>query len=541
MTTLAGWDSCGLSPARWADLALRLKADVARRLRGRERASGTLLDWGRRYLPQHFRRPPSGMHRWLAEQLDAMTLSRGAKLNVIGPRGGAKSTVVTLAHVLRAAVETWEPYIWIVSDTRQQACRHLDNLRIELTDNGMLAADYPEAVGRGRVWRAHSIQLRNGVLVEAFGTGQALRGRRHRSHRPTLIVCDDLENDGHRHSARLREQSREWFQGTLLKAGTQQTNIVNLATALHRDALALGLDRTPGWTSRVFAAIERWPDHMELWHAWEDIYCDATNPASAEAARAYFDAHRAAMEAGSSLLWPEEEDLYALMCMRAEGGRAAFEREKQGAPLNPDVCEWPEAYFGDDVWFDEWPGDAQVKVLALDPSRGRDARRSDYSAYVMLCVDAFGMLYVEADLARRPTVEMVAAGAELCRVFRPHAFGVESNQFQELLAGQFEEEFRQQAIVGVQPWSIDNRVNKHVRIRRLGPYLAGRRLRFKANSPGTRLLVEQLMEFPVADHDDGPDALEMAIRLAGELLGQAGAGDSLGDRLPVGDLSYADP
>jgi hypothetical protein len=42
-----------------------------------------------------------------------------------------------------------------------------------------------------------------------------------------------------------------------------------------------------------------------------------------------------------------------------------------------------------------------------------------------------------------------------------------------------------------------------------------------------------LREFPAADHDDGPDALEMAIRLAGELFSGSTAGDNLGDRLPV--------
>jgi predicted phage terminase large subunit-like protein len=290
----------------------------------------------------------------------------------------------------------------------------------------------------------------------------------------------------------------------------------------------------------VFAAIERWPDDMGLWHEWEAIYSDATSKTATEEAREFFEQHRPAMEAGARVLWPEEEDLYTLMRMRVEGGRTAFEREKQGTPLNPDLCEWPAAYFGDDIWFERWPADTQVKVVALDPSKGRDARRSDYSAFVMLAVDSYGVLHVEADLARRPTKELVEAGAEACRRFRPQAFGVETNQFQELLAGQFEEEFARQSIVGVQPWSVDNRVNKQVRIRRLTPFLSGRRLRFKVNSPGTSLLVEQLMEFPLADHDDGPDALEMAIRLAGELLGQAGSGDSLGDRLPIGGLTHAD-
>ena len=40
------------------------------------------------------------------------------------------------------------------------------------------------------------------------------------------------------------------------------------------------------------------------------------------------------------------------------------------SPINPELCEWPEAYFGDWLWFDRWPEVAQVKVLALDPSKG---------------------------------------------------------------------------------------------------------------------------------------------------------------------------
>ena len=134
------------------------------------------------------------------------------------------------------------------------------------------------------------------------------------------------------------------------------------------------------------------------------------------------------------------------MCMRVESGRTAFEREKQNSPVNPDLCEWPEAYFDESVWFDAWPANLALKTMALDPSKGSDSRRGDYSALVVLGVDRQGMVYVEADLARRPTPEMVAAAAEWFRRFRPDVFAVEANQFQDLLAGEFEAEFRRQGI-----------------------------------------------------------------------------------------------
>lgn len=60
-------------------------------------------------------------------------------------------------------------------------------------------------------------------------------------------------------------------------------------------------------------------------------------------------------------------------------------------------------------------------------------------------------MYVEADLARRPTPQMVAEGVALFRRFHPQAFGLEANQYQELLAGEFEQAFARQNYFGVRP------------------------------------------------------------------------------------------
>jgi predicted phage terminase large subunit-like protein len=151
----------------------------------------------------------------------------------------------------------------------------------------------------------------------------------------------------------------------------------------------------------------------------------------------------------------------------------------------------------------------------------------------MLGIDGGGLMYVEADLERRPTPEIVARGVALCAQFNPQAFGVEVNQFQELLAGEFLAEFRRQRRPLAPPYAVTNHTNKEMRIRTLSPYLSQRLLRFRASSASTRLLVDQLRDFPLGDHDDGPDALEMAIRLANELRHGRSASDGLGDRLPI--------
>ncbi len=476
----------------------------------------SLLEWGKRCLPTHFAKPPSKMHDWLSDRLDELSVSRGKKVNLIGPRGGAKSTIGTLAYVLRSAIEEREPYIWIVSDTKKQAAAHLENIKTELVENSQLAELHGKVVGAGPRWNAAAIELRNGVVIESFGTGQRIRGRRKRAHRPTLIVCDDLQNDSHIVSAVRRQSVKEWFHGTLLKAGTKRTNIINLSTAMHRDDLAMQLEKTAGWRSKRFSSIIQWPKNMSLWEEWEAIYCDTAKPNSTELAKQFYRQHRKAMHEDCELLWPEEEDLYTLMCMRLESGHSTFEREKQSSPIDPELCEWPDSYFDAEVWFDDWPKELTLKTIALDPSKGRDSRQGDYSAIILLGVDARGRIYIEADLQRRPTSQMVADGVEHYQRFRPDAFGVETNQWQQLLAAEFVSEFHRRGLVGVNPCEITNYVNKTMRIRRLGPYLSQRRFCFKRNSPGTELLIEQMKDFPLGQHDDGPDALEMALRLAEE-------------------------
>ena len=128
-------------------------------------------------------------------------------------------------------------------------------------------------------------------------------------------------------------------------------------------------------------------------------------------------------------------------------------------------------------------------------------------------------VYVDADLAIRNTAMIIETALEIQRHFKPDWFGVEVNQFQQLLADDLQR-LQPGAAMLLPLYTLDNRVNKLVRIRRLTPCLSpGRICDSKATRPGRGCWCEQLRDFPNGDHDDGPDALEMAMRLAADLLG----------------------
>lgn len=184
----------------------------------------------------------------------------------------------------------------------------------------------------------------------------------------------------------------------------------------------------------------------------------------------------------------------------------------------PDTGEFPSPWF-DGKWFEKWPTESgtYLKTMALDPSKGSNDRSGDYQAIIKLLIGHDNILYVQANMRRRPIDQMVADTVDIYRQFRPHIFGLEGNAWQDLLAPDFDQQFKLQGIVAAPVQRLNNTVNKQVRIRRLGSYLAQNRVRFMANCQDTQILIDQLMDFPGGQYDDGPDAMEMAIRMA-ELL-----------------------
>ena len=196
-----------------------------------------------------------------------------------------------------------------------------------------------------------------------------------------------------------------------------------------------------------------------------------------------------------------------------------FARQELGGEfLEIDGAEWPGTWFGESIWFDRWPHDLSILVVALDPSTGKDAHHGDYSALVALGRSGDGKLWCEADMSRRPMDQIVSDGINFARRIEREtnghlaAFGVESNAFQQLLAAEFKTRTAAAGIM-LPIVEVQNNVNKLVRIRRLTPHLSQGNIMFR-RSPGTELLVRQLREFPIGEHDDGPDALEMSRRIA---------------------------
>jgi predicted phage terminase large subunit-like protein len=461
------------------------------------------------YFPQYFYADPSLMHEdFFIEIQEAVTNGETDNLAYAAPRGNAKSTIISFALPIWVAVYKLKHYILITSDTTGQANDFLANVRSEFEDNELLVNDFGDLMGE--VWTNSDLILRGEeVRIQALGVGKKIRGRRFKQWRPDLIICDDLENDENVRSADQRKNMETWHNKALAKAGDERTDKIVIGTIIHYDSLLNKLLKNPLYKTRKYQAIIQW-SHSPLWQEWEKMITDLTNPNRMQDARQFYLSHEEEMLKGTQVLWPQKEPYYVLMLQFVADGPAAFSSEKQNEPLSDDdrlfLPEWIEYYDDADI--------AGVDLIVMgwvDPSMGKQG--GDYSGIVTVGMDPNGIVYVlDADLAKRHPDIIALDVIAKHRIFHYQSFGVEINQFQEYFKDTLQKKL-EEVMLDIVLKGVRQHTDKILRIQSLQPDVKNGRIKFKRDQTK---LIEQLINFPFADNDDGPDALQGAVSLLGK-------------------------
>ncbi len=147
---------------------------------------------------------------------------------------------------------------------------------------------------------------------------------------------------------------------------------------------------------------------------------------------------------------------------------------------------------------------------AVDPSLGKQSRGADPSAIVVAVVRENGFIDVlEADIRKRHPDVIIE---DLFRLHKKYPFarlGIEEIQFQELFKDLvIKESVRRKIYLPVE--GIRPHTDKVLRISKMQPHIKNGAIRFRRDQT---VLLDQLRYFPRADHDDGPDALEMLFSM----------------------------
>lgn len=160
-------------------------------------------------------------------------------------RGSSKSTIVTTAYVLWSILgKQQRKFVVILSQTEDKARMHLTNLKRELEENDLLKRDLGPFQEESNQWGAHTLLIpKFNAKITIGAVEKSIRGYRHNSRRPDLLVIDDPETIESTKTKEGRQKTWDWFTGDVLPTRDHGTRVFVLGNLLIEGSLLETLRR----------------------------------------------------------------------------------------------------------------------------------------------------------------------------------------------------------------------------------------------------------------------------------------------------------
>ena len=412
------------------------------------------------------------------------------------PRRHGKSTAVSHAYVLAAALFRDRRFILLVSDTETQAINFLNDIKEDLKNNDDLIDLFGIKGFKKETETDIVVEMNDGYLFRILirGAEQRVRGLKWNQLRPDLIVCDDLENEELVYNKERREKFRRWFNAALLPSRAKHGIVRIVGTVLHLDSL---LNRLLPEDSDKFTVIEPLKTYNTRKRTvWKSVR------------------YRAHDDSFEHLLWPEMYD------------RAFFEDLKedltsQGIPevysqeyLNYPIDESTAFFKRED--FIEVPQkkllDIREKSIDLNYYIGVDlavstVERSDYSAFVVAAVDDKNILnIVDVRKGRWDSLQIIEEFFELNTRYKPKWFAIEKGTIEKSLGPVLTSEMiTRNSYFHLEKFTANK--DKQTRARGIQARIRAGGVYFNKEASWYPELEDEMVRFPKARHDDLVDAI----------------------------------
>ena len=488
----------------------------------------------------------------------------GKQINVQAPRSTGKTTLVNrLIPIWRICYKDYdiamgrqpEEFILIVGRNETMAKQRMNEIRQVLEFNPLIREDFGNLVGDP--WAKRETNTSNGVALRPLGRGASPRGALLGDVRPTLKLCDDIEDPKRCLNPDLREEDRDWFMTDFMYAGdlgSKHSNTMIVDTVKHPESLSEHLRTVPGWETLRFEAV-RYPKDIyhptaeRLWKQWERFYSDTTLDDDERDARAdaFFQSRKTEMNANVQMLWEEALPYVRVRKEIVERGYHRVMRELQNDARDPAMSLFKmnqavtfsvtdEGFRRSDGRVVPWH-DIGGFTTYLDTMGGRDAVANSYACAVVMAweplpggssmnpdslsgVNGYILL---AWLDRVPLTEQMehaillaqCAEAMLAPAYpkshfvceqRPDKDGTIKMSTDHAFRAMNERHRFERRIM-----YHEQHQNKEDRIGTLEPAIANGWLAFNEKDlPGE--FWKQFRQFPTADHNDAPDAVQGACR-----------------------------
>ncbi|MBC7817370.1 MAG: hypothetical protein IAG10_10815, partial [Planctomycetaceae bacterium] len=345
-------------------------------------------------------KPFSSDHLRAIDRIQRCILHGGLFVNAF-PRGFAKTTICENATIW-ATLYGHRRFVPVFGAEASSAAGNIDSIKLELSENELLAEDFPEVCHairalEGKVqrchsqtyagvlthieWKADTIVLptipgspASGGIITAHGITAASRGMKHKrpdgtQQRPDFLMIDDPQTDESASTDLQVNKRLGTIRKTLLKLGGHDRKIaavVNATVIKPNDIVEqlLNPKKFPSWQGERIKMVKSWSKvHETLWLTdYQNIRntYDANVPDDQQrahhAATEFYQAHRTEMDAGCEVAWshcfdPDTEvsaiqHAYNLLI---DDGPEVFASECQNEPLEERVENEVERLTADQI------------------------------------------------------------------------------------------------------------------------------------------------------------------------------------------------
>ncbi len=192
------------------------------------------------YLSQYMKYPTADFQKEIYSICEDEAIKNAI---IVAFRNSAKSTIVTLGYPIWSILgKQQKKFVLIISQTQVQAKMHLVNIKREFETNELLRNDFGPMEETSEEWGAQSLVFpKLGARISAVSSDQSVRGIRHGSHRPDLIIADDVEDMASVKTRSGRNKTYDWFTGDVLPLGDRGTKVIVIGNLLHEDSLLMRL------------------------------------------------------------------------------------------------------------------------------------------------------------------------------------------------------------------------------------------------------------------------------------------------------------
>ncbi|WP_415319937.1 terminase [Clostridium perfringens] len=330
------------------------------------------------------------------------------KLNIICPRGFAKTTIFDLAISIWLVCYKKSKFTLIGAKKDDDATQFVDSIKKVFNENQRIISTFGKLIDKKKFKvNANEIEFANRMYIRAVGSASSVRGANFKGIRPTVVIADDYQDEKDILTEETREKKyNRWTKeieqvgdkavyrkGKKIKAATK---IVSIGTVLHIDCLMSRLSRNRDYHTILKRAIileegQTVDDifNSDLWRKCKKIYFNDSLEDSKKEAEKYYKQHEEEMR--FNVLWAEKWDCFKDLAIPYWENRLSFMSE-----LMNDATSIGEKWFKSILTKskEEIEEHKFIKtMLCIDPA-STTKKKSDFTAMVVGSLATNGFKYM---------------------------------------------------------------------------------------------------------------------------------------------------